>query len=582
MLESVRKDAKRWLKALRAGDPHALARFSSAHPHRPAMPTLRDVQFALARERGFAGWNELKQDCEARPPRNVSQARLVDWFLENACPDHHVRGRSAHVRAQATAMRLLDRHPTIANDSFCTAVVCGNRAEVARVLAARPQAASALCASPDPERQKPGGDDWLKDLGPKGWQPLMYLCSTRLSLPAMAENAVAIATMLLDSGADPNAFFMAGDSRYTPLVAAIGEGEEGRPPHPRRDELVRLLLEHGAEPYDIQVVYNVHFQGDVLWFLELIHEHSVARGRQADWDDPDWRMLDMGGYGSGARWHLDIAIRDNNIRLAEWCLTHGADANAAPPASQALLQRSLSEEAAARGETEILDLLRRHGARPPAGGLSLKEAFVAACLRRDAPAVRRHLAEHPELLTDPAALFEATRRNDVDTMTFLLDIGVSPNVEMSDHTTALHIAARARALEAAQMLVGRGADVDRVETTWGGTPLGAATYAGDRRLMDFLALYSRDLECLVFNGNVDRVRAVLEEDPARARMSEEGGTLLFILPRDDEARAIEIAEVLLALGADPSITGLDGRTAADRAERLAMFELARVLRRRGR
>jgi hypothetical protein len=27
-------------------------------------------------------------------------------------------------------------------------------------------------------------------------------------------------------------------------------------------------------------------------------------------------MLDMGGYGSGARWHLDLAIRDNNVELA--------------------------------------------------------------------------------------------------------------------------------------------------------------------------------------------------------------------------------------------------------------------------
>jgi hypothetical protein len=48
---------------------------------------------------------------------------LVDWFLENACPDHHVRDRSAYVRAQATAMRMLTRYPHIAEDSFCNDVV---------------------------------------------------------------------------------------------------------------------------------------------------------------------------------------------------------------------------------------------------------------------------------------------------------------------------------------------------------------------------------------------------------------------------------------------------------------------------
>src|SRR5262249_34800260 len=162
-----------------------------------------------------------------------------------------VRTRPSHWRAEATAMRLLARHPELAHHSFCMEVVCGNLAEVERVLAARPSAASTPCEVPDLERQKPAGDDWLKDLGPKGWRPLPSLASRRLPLPAVAAHSVAMATKLLDCGADPNAFFMAGSSKYTPLVAAIGEGEENRPPHPRRDELVRLLLDRGAEPYDI-------------------------------------------------------------------------------------------------------------------------------------------------------------------------------------------------------------------------------------------------------------------------------------------------------------------------------------------
>src|SRR5207302_418917 len=110
-----------------------------------------------------------------------------------------------------------------------TAVVCGERAEVERILKERPAAAC-----------EPGG--------PKGWEPLLYLCFTRLSLAAANENAVAIAQMLLDRGADPNAMFAGGDSRYTPLVGIIGEGEEHRPPHPQREALTRLLLERGAEP----------------------------------------------------------------------------------------------------------------------------------------------------------------------------------------------------------------------------------------------------------------------------------------------------------------------------------------------
>lgn len=115
-----------------------------------------------------------------------------------------------------------------------------------------------------------------------------------------------------------NVFFMAGDSRHTPLSGVIGEGEEDRPPHPLREALTCLLLERGAERYDIHVVYNIHFHGKILWHIELMYEFSLKAGRKADWDGPEWRILDMGGYGSGARCHLWIAVEHNDLELAEW------------------------------------------------------------------------------------------------------------------------------------------------------------------------------------------------------------------------------------------------------------------------
>src|SRR4029077_20249112 len=123
------------------------------------------------------------------------------------------------------------------------------------------------------------------------WQPLSYLAFTRLPLPAVTENAVAIARLLIDHGADPNVYFMAGNSRYTPLTGVIGEGEEGRPPHQQRDALVALLLERGDEPYDEQVLYNIHFNDQHLWFVKLVHAHALGAGRAADWADPDWKAI---------------------------------------------------------------------------------------------------------------------------------------------------------------------------------------------------------------------------------------------------------------------------------------------------
>src|SRR5262249_31225326 len=147
-----------------------------------------------------------------------------------------------------------------------------------------------------------------------------------------------------------------------PLVGVIGEGEEDRPPHPQRDAMARLLLERGAEPYDAQVIYNIHFHGKILWYMQLMYEFSVKAGRKADWDDPDWHMLDMGGYGCGARWHLSVAIEQNDQELAEWCLAHGANPNAPPPRAQSLPQHSLYEQAVRAGHMEIAELLIRYGA----------------------------------------------------------------------------------------------------------------------------------------------------------------------------------------------------------------------------
>jgi ankyrin repeat protein len=578
-VESLRKEAKRWLKALRADVADARARLANTLPDAPAIPTLRHVQRALALEHGFPGWTALLRGI-AGPP---SAPREVDWiarFFDVACPDHHVRGGPDHVRARHTAVRILEHFPWVATDSFYTAIVTGNLAEVERVLARHPEAARKKSGTATADRSNVGGEeDWFHDIGPKGWEPLLYLAFTRLPLYAANENAVAIARLLLDH-ADPNAFFMAGDSSYTPLVGVIGEGEEDRPPHPRRDELARLFLERGAEPYDMQVVYNLGFHGNALWFLKLIHEFSVKAGRSADWDDPEWSMLNMGPYGSGAHWHLNIAVRNNDLELAEWILTHGGSPNATGPTDKRYANRPPFLEIAQRqGLTAMAELLRRHGAvgiavEPPGIG-----AFVAAAMRRDRAAAEALLAQHPEYRTAHDAMFVAAKHDRVDVVEFLLDLGVSPDVQDAAKERPLHIAAYSNALGVARLLMERGAEIDPVEGHYGNTPLGAATYAQHHEMIDLLATRSADIWELVINGKVERLREILVRHPERAKTSWEGETLLMWLP-DDDARAMEIVQLLLSLGANPSVKNERGQTAADRAERRGMFEIAALLRSR--
>jgi hypothetical protein len=60
-LDTLKKEARRWLNALQSGDPAARARLLAAVPEAPAEPTLRDVQYALARELGMPGWAALRR-----------------------------------------------------------------------------------------------------------------------------------------------------------------------------------------------------------------------------------------------------------------------------------------------------------------------------------------------------------------------------------------------------------------------------------------------------------------------------------------------------------------------------------------
>ena len=63
-LDSLKKEAKRWLDALRTNSADARSRLARALPDIPLTPTLRDVQHALAREHGFPGWSALKHAVE--------------------------------------------------------------------------------------------------------------------------------------------------------------------------------------------------------------------------------------------------------------------------------------------------------------------------------------------------------------------------------------------------------------------------------------------------------------------------------------------------------------------------------------
>ena len=203
--DAPRKQAKRWLASLRAGDPEALARLAQVLPRHSAAPGLREVQQALAREHGFASWAQLKEHHQLLA---LTPAGLQDELLQNACIfsggplDFPTKWR------RAERIRVL--HPELATASIHPAVVCGELAHVEALLRRDPMLAT-------------------QSGGPQRWEPLLLLCYGRLPNERFAEHSVAIAECLLDAGASADTSFLhpEGDLRFFALTGVMGHGEMG-------------------------------------------------------------------------------------------------------------------------------------------------------------------------------------------------------------------------------------------------------------------------------------------------------------------------------------------------------------------
>jgi hypothetical protein len=98
-LQNLRREAKRWLKALREGEPEAQERFRSAYPKHTGTCVLRDLQYALAREHGFENWKELKLAVQ-----QAARSRTREGY------DQAARDFVSAYGGDAAALERLNRH----------------------------------------------------------------------------------------------------------------------------------------------------------------------------------------------------------------------------------------------------------------------------------------------------------------------------------------------------------------------------------------------------------------------------------------------------------------------------------------
>src|SRR5689334_9067781 len=114
-LDQARRRAKELLRAARAADPDALARFRADRE-----PRLADAQRAVAADLGFRSWPALVHHVNATTgDREQRRARLVEAALDN--------------RADV-AERLLAHDPSLATAGLDVALVLGDDAAVAKAL----------------------------------------------------------------------------------------------------------------------------------------------------------------------------------------------------------------------------------------------------------------------------------------------------------------------------------------------------------------------------------------------------------------------------------------------------------------
>jgi ankyrin repeat protein len=458
-LDQLKRQAKDLLRAARAHEAPALARFrvlpalarqSDADLARAPLG-LHDAQSVIAREYGLDSWNALRERVEEL---TLEFGGAVNAFIEAATD-----GRADR------AERLLALHPGITHASLHAALVLGDAETVERHL-----------------EHHPG--DATERGGPRGWEPLHYVCYTSIGARSDTREAglVAIARRLIALGADPNLRF---PWRHHEVERPVLWGAVFVP---RSLPLAKVLLDAGANPSDGVTLPLAAAAGNVSALdLLLTYGADVNRPWATDGSAPLYAILHWSRTADGIRWllahgadpdpvfaangetPLHVAAADWDAALVEELINRGADAT-----RRRADGRTPYAVAELSGNRDVAAWLLAHGAPSQ---LSAVDRLVAACSRGDGSAAAAILAERPDLRNELepehyAAFYRAAERNDVAALEAMLSTGFDPNrPDESIGKTALHVAAMEGWPDAARLLLAHGASVAVRDREFNGPPL---------------------------------------------------------------------------------------------------------------
>jgi ankyrin repeat protein len=515
-LESLKKEAKRLLKAIRVGDAAARERLRRAHPALPPVPGLRDVQHALALERGFANWRALTTGA-ARPTHATREAAVT--ALLDAAAD----GDVARLRG------VLDEYPDVINERGLLKGHSGMRTALHHAVEESEEAVRLLL-----ER---GADPNIRDEG--DWAYPLHFVAEKGRFP--------IVRLLIEHGADP---IGAGDYHELEVIG-WATGFDYVTPQP---ELVEYLLAHGAR----HTIFSAVATGDVNAIREIVAASPEALERRMDLTNHRRRpvhlavvkqqpasleaLLDLGAdphtLDESGLTALDQAALSGELAMAQRLIDRGADVGMAA--------------AVALGRTDDIERLMRKDPDGLKPGHRWGTLIVRASERSSGGVIETliRLGASPNAWDDPHTA-----------------------VDSAAHYTPLHAAAWNANLDAIRVLLAHGGNPAARETRYCGTPAGWANYAGKSEARDLLLQGAIDVFEAIDFDLASRIPEILGRDPQA--LERPFGEYVVGEPRSEQwwpepwvtplmwamrRGRLDAAKILLMRGADPTRCAPDGRT----------------------